>query len=323
MGKRIILFGAGDAGKSALGFFGHDEVEYFVDNFKEGEIIEGKKVVSFAYLKEHYNGELVVITPESARMVYEMCTQLNGTNISYSIFDLAGEGTVREEAKEYDRLNTRNTFAYDKDFEYIIVRDRYSKAGHLSSYFIQDLWAAKHIHQIKPNMHYDIGSRVDGFIAHLLSFEQKVTQFDIRPLKSEMEGWDFIQEDATELSGIQDESIESLSALCSLEHFGLGRYGDPIDPEACFKCFKAIGRKMKKDGVVYISVPIGKEQVEYNAHRIFYAQTVIDAFQEFDLVEFIAAYGDGKFEKVSDIHKFDNYTNKGGGLFGLFMFKKK
>ena len=49
-----------------------------------------------------------------------------------------------------------------------------------------------------------------------------------------------------------------MSALCSLEHFGLGRYGDAIDPEACFKCFDQIQKKLKKGGNLYISLPVGQ-----------------------------------------------------------------
>ncbi len=47
-------------------------------------------------------------------------------------------------------------------------------------------------------------------------------------------------DDATELKQFSDECIESLSALYSLDLFGLGRYGDPMDPESCFKCFECI-----------------------------------------------------------------------------------
>ena len=56
-----------------------------------------------------------------------------------------------------------------------------------------------------------------------------------------------------------DNSISSFSALCSIEHFGLGRYGDPIDPEACFKCFDNIQSKIARSGLLYLSVPVGKD----------------------------------------------------------------
>ena len=74
----------------------------------------------------------------------------------------------------------------------------------------------------------------------LLSFRKNVILIDIRPLGKEIDGLEFIKADATNLENIDDNSIESISALSSIEHFGLGRYGDEVDPEACFKCFEAI-----------------------------------------------------------------------------------
>ncbi len=54
-------------------------------------------------------------------------------------------------------------------------------------YFHQDLWAAKKIFKRRPMTHVDIGSRVDGFVAHLLVF-MPVTAVDIRYLDSNIEG---------------------------------------------------------------------------------------------------------------------------------------
>ena len=191
----------------------------------------------------------------------------------------------------------------------------------MTSYFWQDLWAAHHIHNERPENHYDIGSRVDGFITHLLSFGQHTTMLDIRPLRIEADNLDFIQADATNLDGIDDESIESFSALCSLEHFGLGRYGDPIDPEACFKCFEAIQKKTRSGGNVYISVPIGKEHLEFNAHRVFFAESIIKSFDKMKLIEFSSCYYE-EMEKNIDPHKYDDWDVWGGDRLRLFHFRK-
>ncbi len=63
---------------------------------------------------------------------------------------------------------------------------------------------------------------------------------DVREFPSEIPRLHTSVDDATSLHQIEDESIDSMSALCSIEHFGLGRYGDPIDPEACFKCYSGL-----------------------------------------------------------------------------------
>ena len=189
----------------------------------------------------------------------------------------------------------------------------------MGNYFWQDLWAAKLIYKSGIKKHFDIGSRIDGFIAHLLAMNIEVSLIDIREFPGEVENLHTIVDDATSLKQIADNSVESMSALCSLEHFGLGRYGDPIDPEACFKCFSEIQKKIKRGGHLYISVPIGKERVEFNAHRVFYANTIKECFNELVLEEF-SCTADGKIEYNVKLDKYDEAQNHGDYRYGLFHF---
>lgn len=46
--------------------------------------------------------------------------------------------------------------------------DRFGKAGEAGHYFWQDVWAARHLFLNRIKMHIDVGSRLDGFIAHIL-----------------------------------------------------------------------------------------------------------------------------------------------------------
>lgn len=79
----------------------------------------------------------------------------------------------------------------------------------------------------------------------------------------------------------------SLSSLHAVEHFGLGRYGDRIDPTACFTAMRSLQRVVRKGGRLYFSVPIGKkDSVYFNSHRIFSLSTILKSFDEMDLVEF-------------------------------------
>lgn len=224
------------------------------------------------------------------------------------------------DVRVYNEMNVRENFKINKNYLYPIISDKYSEAGNIGCYFWQDLWAAKLIYQSGVKSHFDIGSRIDGFIAHLLVMDVHVTLIDVREFSEEVENLNTIISDATNLEQVDDESIESMSALCSLEHFGLGRYGDPIDPEACFQCFAAIQRKLKRNGHLYISVPIGKERVEFNAHRIFYPKTIIDCFEQMDLIEFSCAVKN-RIEPHVELHKYDDEV-KGSSRFGLFHFIK-
>jgi len=227
----------------------------------------------------------------------------------------------RKDKNSYTKLNNTNFVIKHTDI-YPCLTDRYKKAGGEGAYFWQDLWCARLVAANNPMEHYDIGSRIDGFIAHLASFRGNIHLIDIRPYDMEIPGVDFKQEDATNLGGVLDNSVESISALCSLEHFGLGRYGDPIDPNAYLKAMKSIERVLMPGGHAYISVPIGQEHLEFNAHRIFKASTIVNIFGNLELIEFSTT--DGKnIEKNTPIHKYDEERDNMGGRFGLFHFRKQ
>lgn len=161
-------------------------------------------------------------------------------------------------------------------------------------YFHQDLWAARLIHRRAPARHVDIGSRVDGFVAHLLTF-MPVTVVDIRELRSTVPGLEFMRSDATSLSEFPDGSIESLSSLHAVEHFGLGRYGDPVDPGAPFRVMETFVRVLAPGGSLYFSVPVGRERLVFNAHRIFAPSTIVSTLKELELVSFSAVNDQGGF----------------------------
>src|SRR5262245_17992472 len=67
---------------------------------------------------------------------------------------------------------------YVKPFLHEATGDAGEIGGH---YFHQDLWAARKICQARPARHVDIGSRIDGFVAHVLTF-MPVEVIDIRPM---------------------------------------------------------------------------------------------------------------------------------------------
>lgn len=184
-------------------------------------------------------------------------------------------------------------------------------------YFHQDLWAARKVYHRAPTHHVDVGSRIDGFVAHILTF-MPVTVVDIRPLQSVIPGLTFVQDDATCLTMFEDESIESLSSLHVVEHLGLGRYGDPIDIDAPFKAMAAFNRVLKRGGYLYFSVPLGVERVRFNAHRVFAPATVLQAFATLRLVSFAAVDDEGNFHSEAEPEMFSRSMY----ALGLFEFTK-
>jgi len=201
---------------------------------------------------------------------------------------------------KYRRLNSDPSFRISVRSLFPILSDRGDTAGVADGhYFHQDLWAAKKIHKRAPSTHFDIGSRVDGFVAHLLVF-MPVTIVDIRSLASDIPGLTFVQDDATQLRQIDSNTIESLSSLHAAEHFGLGRYSDPVDPNACFVFMKALERILAPGGNLYFSVPVGQERVEFNAHRVFAPRTILDCFSNLRLVSFSFVGDDGRLYEIAD-----------------------
>ncbi|MEI7815199.1 MAG: DUF268 domain-containing protein, partial [Coriobacteriia bacterium] len=139
-------------------------------------------------------------------------------------------------------------------------------SGH---YFLQDLLVARRIQLSEPTLHVDVGSRIDGFVAHVASFRD-IEVFDIRPMSAEIPGVRFTQVDL--MAPLPDEFVgycDSLSCLHALEHFGLGRYGDDVCYDGHLHGLENLHRILKTGGTLYLSVPIGPQRIEFNAHRVF------------------------------------------------------
>lgn len=167
---------------------------------------------------------------------------------------------IEADREKYIASNKDPRFTMDKQYEWIFTRDKYvdNGCGIDAQYFIQDIWGARKVFERKPLVHYDVGSSLSGFVAHLLSFKQKVVVIDVRSFPDVLNskflncenqsGVEYITADATNMDNISSNSIESLSALCSIEHFGLGRYGDPINPSAWEEALKSFSRVIMRGG---------------------------------------------------------------------------
>ena len=159
--------------------------------------------------------------------------------------------------------------------------DRFEEAGVTKSeYFWQDLLVARRIFLDRPTRHVDVGSRLDGFVAHLASFRE-VEVFDIRPVSTNIPGICFRQADLmskVSISGYVQGGrgyCDSLSCLHAIEHFGLGRYGDPVNPFGYRQGIENLSQLLRPGGRLYLSTPIGSERVEFNANWVFDPNTIV------------------------------------------------
>ena len=230
--------------------------------------------------------------------------------------------------REYRELCRQNRAAgrpFRIRFSMPCLGDRYCSSGSASGhYFFQDFMVARKIFERKPERHVDIGSRVDGFVAHVASFRD-IEVFDIRPLALDIPSIVFKQADLMRLDESYRGYCDSLSCLHAIEHFGLGRYGDAIDLFGHVKGFQNLSVILKPGGVFYFSVPIGPERVDFNACRVFDIGTILELAKPcFELVEFSYVDDGGDFhakvaltpERVADNCGCDYGC-------GIFEFRRK
>lgn len=157
------------------------------------------------------------------------------------------------------------------------LADRYESAGTARGhYFHQDLLVAQRVHERQPRKHVDVGSRIDGFVAHVASFRE-IEVFDVRPLACQVPGISFRQADLTSDSFPLRDYCDSLSCLHAIEHFGLGRYGDPISYDGHIVALRNLHQLLEPGGTLYLSTPIShRQRIEFDGHRVFALPYLLD-----------------------------------------------
>lgn len=193
-------------------------------------------------------------------------------------------------------------------------------SGGLGGYFLQDRLVARWIYEAKAENHVDVGSRIDGFIGHLSVFRH-VDVLDIRSQTEEIANVTFHQVDLMEpLPGRWIGGADSLSCLHTIEHFGLGRYGDRIDPEGHMKGLAQLKRIVRPGGMFYLSTQIGPQRVEFNAHRVFAPETMLGWFADGWRIERCAVIDDQRqLNESSDPKLLQSFNGK----FGLGIIAAK
>ncbi|WP_035990496.1 DUF268 domain-containing protein [Leptolyngbya sp. KIOST-1] len=210
------------------------------------------------------------------------------------------------------------------------LNDRFSQVESTKSeYFLQDLIVAREVHNAKPVRHVDVGSRVDGFVAHVASFRE-LEAFDVRLVRAQVPGIIFRQLDLMDKEAVSNFSLEkgycdSLSCLHALEHFGLGRYGDPINPDGYKQGFQNMASLLKSGGQLYLSVPIGRQRVEFNGNWVFDPKTILNLANaeglklekliiiKSGIVTYLSEFNE---EVIVDLVEENNYS------LGIFFFSK-
>ena len=193
--------------------------------------------------------------------------------------------------------------------------DKTTYTGFDAHYIYHPAWAARVVKKINPAFHIDISSTLH-FCTQLSAFIP-VRFYDYRPAMLELDNLTSEKADLTNLF-LESNSVESLSCMHTVEHIGLGRYGDPIDPSADLKAINELKRVVKPGGSLLFVVPVGKARIIFNGHRIYNARSVENAFSGFKLEDFSLVTDDARFSQGADLKEADR--QKYGC--GCFWFKK-
>lgn len=246
-----------------------------------------------------------------------------GVRPSRLIASLLGWKRYFKERSEYRKLADGLEFPWDKEMPILTEWDEAS--GGMGAYFLQDLSVARLIRGSAPKRHVDVGSRVDGFVGNVASFRD-IEVLDIRPAKGEVAGVKFHQVDLMEeLTSEWIGCTESLSCLHTIEHFGLGRYGDRIDPNGHLRGLQQLKRILAVGGLLYLSTPIGPQRIVFNAHRVFSMRTMIDWFpsEDWQIEKLLIIDDDNQLHHLSEWSDSDVDGNFGCNLgVGIIVVRK-
>lgn len=198
----------------------------------------------------------------------------------------AREQAARSEFEAFKRLSEQapaRDLKVDWDDRYLCLDDKTQETAFDRHYIYHPAWAARVLAKTRPQRHTDFSSTLN-FCA-LVSAFIPVDFYDYRPAPLQLSGLNSLGADLLSLP-FENNRLESASCMHVLEHVGLGRYGDPIDPDGDIKAIRELCRVLAPGGNLLIAVPVGEARVQFNAHRVYRHRDFVKYFEGFELVEF-------------------------------------
>ncbi|MCX5900060.1 MAG: DUF268 domain-containing protein [Proteobacteria bacterium] len=184
----------------------------------------------------------------------------------------------------FKSLCSHNRFSLSWEDRYPCLNDATSTTGFDAHYVYHTAWAARVLARTHPVEHIDIGSSL--YFAALVSAFVPVRFYDYRPAPLNLEN---LESGAADLLSLPfpDASVASLSCMHVAEHIGLGRYGDPLDPQGDLKAMGELFRILSPGGQLLFVAPVGGEaRIQYNAHRVYTYHLIIEALSGLCCKEF-------------------------------------
>ena len=198
---------------------------------------------------------------------------------------------------------------------YPCLKDKTSITPFDQHYIYHPAWAARVLARTRPEFHVDISSKLS--FSTIVSAFVPVKFYDYRPADMKLSGLESAFADLNKLP-FEDDSQPSISCMHTIEHIGLGRYGDVIDAKGDLKAINELKRVVRPGGDVLFVTPVGTPRIEYNAHRVYSYEQIISYFAPLQLIEFAIIPDEGGFIDNADVA----LAAKQNYGCGCFWFKK-
>lgn len=203
----------------------------------------------------------------------------------------------REQLRQFNLLDMSRRLPAKPEYLLPCLDDATQMTGFDHHYIYHPAWAARIIRKNNPRKHIDISSTLS--FSSMLSAFVPTEFYDFRPADLLLSELTCGQADLTNLF-FESGSIDSLSCMHTVEHVGLGRYGDPLDPGGDLKAIQELKRVTAKEGHLLFVIPVGKPRLQFNAHRIYSYEMIRDYFDGFELLDFSLIMDSGKFVNNAD-----------------------
>lgn len=211
----------------------------------------------------------------------------------------------------FNSLDVQKRFVNNWDNIQPHLNDNTTITNFDAHYVYHPAWAARIVEKIKPSKHIDISSSLH--FCSILSAFVPTEFYDYRPAKLNLSNLLSKKGDLNHLP-FETDSIESISCMHTIEHIGLGRYGDKIDPDGDLKAIVELQRVVKKGGNLLLVTPVGKPSLRFNAHRIYSFELINSLFKDFELKDFTLIDDLNEYKENAD-PSLVKYSSFGCGCF--------
>jgi SAM-dependent methyltransferase len=185
---------------------------------------------------------------------------------------------------KFKKNNLNRRFELSWKNRYPCLDDKTGQTSFDRHYIYHTAWAARILSKTKPKKHVDISSSL--YFSSLVSAFIPIDFYDFRPADLKLSNLYSGKADLLSLP-FKENSVISLSCMHTIEHVGLGRYGDMLDSKGDLMAIKELIRVLSPGGSLLFVVPIGgKAKIMFNAHRIYTSEQILKYFSQLKLKQF-------------------------------------